>query len=327
MAPESRQRCPLLLHVGFVKCASSWLQQRVFLPDLGFAVPWKSMDNTVITKIVTPHPRRFRPNQVGEEFQEALQSTCPTDGVPVISCETLVGNPILGQFHGHEVAERLHAVFPKARVLICIREQVSMLFAIWAEYIRRGGVWGIDRFVGLARPRQGYGPICRLDHLEYDLILAEYRRLYGAGSVLCLPVEMLRSDAGPFLSRLADFAGVGSLSNVDSRPVYKGLGAGTLKVLRILNHAAPYDPLGWQNGRLRRVAIGVRRQLERRMPYEWQERCRRTQVTRIGEHVKDYYAHSNERLQVMIDLKLSSYGYRCAGREAASLAMTRPGSR
>jgi hypothetical protein len=72
---------------------------------------------------------------VAPEFER-----CERGGlIPMVSSERLSGNPHSGGYDSAVLAERLHQVFPGARVLVMIREQRSMILSSWAQYVRVGG--------------------------------------------------------------------------------------------------------------------------------------------------------------------------------------------
>ncbi len=300
----------MLLHVGYAKCASSWLQKYVFDPVVGFACPWPTFENRAAQEFVQMQRGPFDAARVRRDFVETLRACDPQGlGVPVISYETLSGEPTRGQFDGFETARRLHAAFPEARVLICVREQVSYAYSAWCEYVRRGGTWGLDRFAPLREPRPGYSSICRPDLLEFGELVAWYAELFGRDRVLCLPIELLSRDAARFLRLLAEFTGVEKILGVKVDHHYAGLGGVTVRFQRILNHLAPRDPLDWADQRRHRVVRRLRDISQRRLPARWQNRAKQRAIRYLREGLGQRFAVSNRKLQAFVSVDLAELGY------------------
>ncbi len=302
---------PLLIHVGFAKCASSWLQARLFLREHGFVEPWPNRENRIIEDLVLPRARRFDAQGIRQRFQESLAQQSLVEGeIPIITSEVLVGDPILGVFHGDETARRLHTSFPEARILMCIREQASMILSCWGEYVRRGGLQNLSGYAGFGERRQGYTPILRRDFLEYDLTYQTYAQYFGESNVLCLAMEELTHSPDRFLARLMAFLNRPIPKGLDTGPVYQGLGFVALHALRRLNTLALRDPLGAEHRRRHRL-ISLVRKLDRRIPRSWNRRIRSKMVHRIVQAVGDEYLSSNDRTARLCDIPLQDWKYRC----------------
>ena len=117
-----------LIHVGYHKTGSTWLQKRVFADDAaGFCVPWAAGREEAVRAFIHPNPFHFAPAKAREAFEAGLEKARERSLVPVISHEGLSGDPMAGKYYGREVAERISRTFPDARILICIREQKATL--------------------------------------------------------------------------------------------------------------------------------------------------------------------------------------------------------
>lgn len=294
------QTSDVILHVGYPKAASTWLQRCVFIPEFGFQSPWPTHDNLAIEHFVlTPKPV-FDPDTIRESFLSA----CSDGAAPVISHEVLVGDPTMGRYHGFESAERLAATFPGARVIVFFRAQETYAYSAWSEHVRRGGVSKIDAFIGADNVPPGYRPFCPHEFLKYDLLIGFYKRLFGGDRVLALPMEALRDNqAIPQLSR---FLNNEQLLACENRPVYESDKGATTRILRNLNRFNPYDPtqrtdrsfLGRQSGRL-----------NRRLPQSWHDKSKRSDQEKFAQLLAGRFGDSNRRLQEMTPLDLSRYGY------------------
>ena len=88
-------RDAVLLHVGYHKTGSSWLQRRVFAaPESGFewlGRPWQARQ-----QIVAPHPLAFDPAAARAHYQPEIESAQAKGRIVVFSDERFSGNPHSG---------------------------------------------------------------------------------------------------------------------------------------------------------------------------------------------------------------------------------------
>ena len=309
----------MLLHIGHHKTGTTFLQEHVFTRDKGFCFPWTVYTGEAIEHFVLSHPRRFEPEPVRAAFDSAIDAHGGRGLVPVISHEDLNGHPLHARYYGFQVAERLHGTFPDARVLIAVREQKSMIRSLFGQYIVQDGIWPIADFIGTGDERPGFRPICRLDHLEYDLLVDHYRRLFGPDRVLVLPFELLKRDALEFEQRIHDFAGTPKPAEAYHPPENVGLGAMTLAVNQWLNRFTRKPLLPgldyFSLPRSYRAKQRICRVLQRIIPERWHHARDQAIKAYIVNRVGSYYQQSNRRLAEMTGLDLRSFGYDVAGTD------------
>ena len=217
----------MLIHIGYHKTGTTWLQDHVFNnPSKGFVSRWTVQSGEAIEYFVLKHPLRYDPNEVRLAFQKSYGDA--SDVCPVISHEDLCGYPNSGRFNsvGFNICERMHQAFPDAKVLIVVREQKSMLLSLYREYIRADGEASIEGFLGTGQERTGYPPVCRLDRLEYHLLVSRYIELFGRDKVLVLPYEFLCRRTTWFEQQIHDFCGTGVVANQSLDPQERRLAGG-----------------------------------------------------------------------------------------------------
>ncbi len=140
------QQNPLLIHIGYHKTATTWLQKSLFEnAEAGFARPISSHE--AIMKLVGPNSFDFEAYQCGAVLLPKIKAAREQGLSPVLSTERLSGLPWYGGYDSKELSRRLAAVFPGARILIVIREQKSMLLSNYNQYIKHGGMWPIQQFL------------------------------------------------------------------------------------------------------------------------------------------------------------------------------------
>lgn len=192
---------PLLIHVGYHKTATTWLQARFFREHHGFR---KILDHQEVFNLVTgPHGLVFDPVPVREELERRIEET-PDDTVPVISSEILSGNPFFGGRESDAFAERLSRIWPKARILITIRSQLRILPSVYMQYLQRGGTLHHSRFFS-EEGDLGYTWFSP-HHFEYHRLYARYRDLFGEDAVHLMQQEALAENPERACSDLARFA-------------------------------------------------------------------------------------------------------------------------
>jgi hypothetical protein len=231
-------RQPLLIHVGYHKTATTWMQRRLFVPALGYQ---QIMDHEeIFAHFVRPHGFAHDAAAAAQAVKQAVKqavAAAPPALVPVMSSEILCGNPFYGAREAAEVARRLHAAAPNARILITIREQVGAIASTYMQYLQRGGELTARAFFA-ETPVVGY-PAFSHAHFRYDRFLALYADLFGAQNVLVCNQEQLAKDQIGFVQRIANF--VGQTGAVDPAAIntertgvsYPEYGA---TALRMINH-------------------------------------------------------------------------------------------
>jgi hypothetical protein len=304
----------MLIHIGYHKTGTSYLQRYLFFrdPPVDFVAPWTVISGEAIERFVLTHPARFDPAAVRSEFEARLTEK-DSSLVPVISHEDLCGVPMLARYYGFQVADRLRQTFPNAKILITIREQKSALRSIYGQYIRQDGEWPIQTFLGTGNEPPGFAPICRLDHLEYDLLANHYIRLFGDRQVLVLPFELLAKNPIEFQQAIHDFAGTGATAHAPFDRELGGLGAYSLKLMRRLNKVIRQPP-DWhgdwkRNPLLLRAKIKFCETVDSILPRAWHKPEHNRLVAFIKKRTDGYYKASNSRLQSLAGFDLASYGY------------------
>lgn len=310
-----------LVHLGYHKTATTWLQNAVFSDDaLGFISPWGAQAGIAVDEFVLASAFRFDATQSRARFEEGLTEARERGLTPVLSNEALCGQPLSGgRFeYGKYAVERLHETFPDAKVLLVVREQHASLLSHYREYIANGFSGDLARFIGGPELPPGFAPDCPLDHFEYDALVGHTQALFGANNVLVLPFEMLKEQRERFLFELYGFVGRSAPAMPDRPPERvgaKGLGLAFKRACNRVN----FGKADWSRPQQTVAVRAVSRAtgwLERLTPGAWQRaydlRLRRYLETQIGAR----YAQSNAELERLTGLDLGPYGYSLPGAGA-----------
>lgn len=310
-APSDPAQPDLLLHVGFHKTATTWMQQHLFTAEQNYA---QVSDHTEVFKhIVQPHGFHFNPAPLRDTLSARI-TKLDRSVTPVISSEILSGHPFMGGHESDVFADRLHQIAPKARILISIRAQMRIIPSVYTQYVLRGGTMGPSQFFdGTERPGYfGFTP----KHFEYDHLVRCYQQLFGAKNVYVITQESLQADMDMAVHKLATFAGNADFPGLS--PAAQRIHAASypehaLPILRRINHVQsstlnpnPIVALGHTPKGLFRAA-GY---LLRRPPFSNLMGERKTVSEQVRKRFSGFYRDSNARLAQLIDhpLDLSDYG-------------------
>jgi len=310
----------LLIHTGFHKTGTSYLQKMVFNNvAMGFYTP---IDRHLLRNMfVQTNSFAFDVKAARDLLQPQIYQAVTEHLVPVLTHEQFSGQPA-GTGYGlrrrereasrKEVADRLHATFPDARVLIVIREQREMIRSIykWLVCGWEGRLSArIDQFLDQSPLEHGFGPLFNFEYLEYHWVVQYYRRLFGESAVLTLPYEWLRADPTNFVNRIRHFAELPPINETPHKQVNAGQSAATCHVRRWLNRALASPNRPGTVSRPERWAAVFTSKLNRHMPYAIHSTSERILSQQIEHLVAGTYAESNERTSILTGIDLASLGY------------------
>ena len=264
-------------------------------------------------QIVMPNTLDFSADRCRGQL-EAKLSADTRDRVPVISAERLCGSPYSGGYDSKELADRLRAVFPEARVLIVIREQVSMVVSTYKAYVDKGGTCSLRDFFSPPSRARGRIPWFDPTHFAYDRLIAHYQSLFGPSKVLVLTFEQLRADPYAFSEAICSFAGASwSRTEFPERQVNPGIDASIVGLRRRLNPFLVRDPLnGYSPSRipgLDEVVRAAQSAWSKLMPKRLEDRSRTRLSSLARALIGETYLESNSRTIALTGLTLSQFGY------------------
>jgi hypothetical protein len=207
-----------LIHIGDYKTGTTWLQNNVFSshPEIIYADCSKNYPEIakLFYELVIVRDLDFDPICLRERFQQELKKIDRAGKSLVVSRESLSGNFLSGE-HARRIAERLRDVFGPVKVLLVIREQLSMLTSTYSQYVKMGGTLALRDFV--------FDPIVSKDllrRLQYENQLQAYYEIFGEDQVMVKLYDELQRDNGEFLRNVFAFAGC---ENIHFQPEVTGV--------------------------------------------------------------------------------------------------------
>jgi hypothetical protein len=305
---------PPLVHIGYPKALSSWLQSHLFTPRNGFCTVMDPLATELL--LIGPTPFAFDAGRA-REWMDSRRRTA-ADGsalVDVVTSEGLVGNMFCGGFNARTNADRLKTLLPRARVLIVVREQKAAIRSLYKTLV----AWGMPLPIGrLLDPLEtAIAPQFNLDFLRYDLLVAYYQQLYGRQAVLVLPFEQFLADPAGFV------LGILRLCRIERRrerlaklPLGTRVNPGqtmlNIEIERLRNRffvSSSFNYSGWFRSTAERHERRLRRMQRNPFPRfmdDWlEENFRRT----VAERFSGQFADSNRRLGELTGIEFGALGY------------------
>jgi hypothetical protein len=309
---------PILVHVGLHKTGTTWLQANGFRPNAGRALEYCETRRHLGGEFVIRPDNAFDPLAVRAGLAEPLDRA-RARGVPlVLQDEMLAALPFHQRFVREGVSARIARVFPRAKILVTIREQISVILSSWGHYIRGGHTAALRDFVALPRGGRPHEdalrwPLLDRAHFDYDATLSHYEARFGTGNVLLAPMEWMTRTPAALQARLSDFLGI-------EWPAF-GSGAGervvnpavSMLAYRAMREANRFYPDGWKGRRRRFPPSDLGYWVNRATPASLERRMKARAREIVAAEIGDYYDASNARVAERIGLDLGALGYRVAG--------------
>lgn len=306
--PNPNPRRPLV-HVGYPRAASTWLQKHLF-SSAGFTQPFDK--HQIVGSLVVPGQLAFDTERARAWAYPALCEAESSGRVAVVSSEMLCGRVFAGGWSAKELAARIGSTFGAPRILIVIREQRNALLSVYKMYLQAGGALAIEEFMD--PPGKGKVVVTQfsLDHFRYLPLVSHYVATFGADSVLVLPFEQLLTEGHGFARRIAEFAGADVSDELPVTQVENAsLPSRFLAFRRRINPLATRHAL---NGYSPLYVPGAGRLLSiaERLPV-WDDPHRRVDSrwhAAIDHRTGDMFAEGNRALSRMMGIDLGRHGYR-----------------
>lgn len=318
-----------LVHIGYTKAASTFLQTGLFSGAHDDIKPLGYMEDQTAP---THKPGKdlfyesYRDAKGTTQFcvapfffddvkarQQLAEMTPVAAKVTCLSSESWCGHPFSGGVTAREYADRIHGVLPDAKILIVTRKQEDMLLSLYADALNRYyKTVSLEDFLFL--PHQKMQPTPTPFFFCFDRLVQYYRDLFGAKNVLVLPFEIIKYEGEEaFMKYICDFANIPTASLDAQKPRvnqndYKNYAA--LKKLRFLNAVS-----GGHRG-LDRLPVNLRGLrslcLHAVTPFisdDYAEKVKARDLAYISKELHPYIAPSNAKLQEYTSHELKELGY------------------
>ena len=314
----------LLIHIGYHKTGTTWLQRELFVEQSNVFSRLTNIDTKKgrlsYTFFLGNDGYILSPlDENKEEIKKALleilnQKRNNNNKVLVISNERLCGHFTTGGFDSKVIANRINSNFPQAKILICVREQKSLILSSYFQYLSKGGILNIKKYLGI-NIKDFRAPKFSPHHFNFNPLIKEYYSLFGKENVLVLPYEMFRITPKKFIQRIGEFVGKEIQIDDDRFKVKHNIKTNPfvlynfrfLNVFKYSNSNNNYS--SYCNRFTKFIASKIYNVINRVVPNRLNNKVKNKLTNYINHWVKDRYLKSNIELSKIIDIDLSKYGY------------------
>lgn len=309
--PDRDRARQVLIHIGYHKCASTFLQRQVFpLLNVGY-VPMAGHERDVLAELGSPHfdEEKFRKwvdRQLAEKCSEADRRWL------ILSHEQLSGHPTgRSTIDYRRIAGNLYGLYPQARFLIVIRNQFNYMRSV---YSFRVAVHGDERrtFEEFVR-EEGEAGLFR--KMEYDRLVSFYANLVGRENLLVLPLELMKVDMGRFILSVQAMLDGLNIPPIEGRTVNPSTQLQTVtnlwRMANILFVRAQKltEPNERLRARARLAYFSLKRKTTPRLN-QWLDGGPHLRLSEeLVEQLEPRFAASNRRLQSCVPADLEALGY------------------
>jgi hypothetical protein len=303
-----------LLHIGFPKALSSWLQKHLFRDEYGFFKILNAVELQI--SLIDPSPFTYTNQRALEYSATNLKKHGPlTSGtIPVATAEALIGNAYCGGFNAKQNADRLKQLFPDARILFIVREQRQLIRSLYKTLVTWGMPHSIER---LLHPKDtSLAPQFNVDFLQFDLAAAYYQQLYGADNVLVLPYEAFSEDPAAFLEKIIQHAHAKPKHSLEKMPVHKRVNPNqtllNLYLQRLHNLfflSSPFNYAGLFSSNEKNIHRRIVRSRKNPFP-AWLDLTFENHFHKtVSGMFAGKFGRSNRKLEELTGIDLARYGY------------------
>jgi len=313
----------LLIHIGYHKTATTWLQKRLFISKNRVFEPVSKNDigHSTLTEYFIYDdegyllsPFDYNEVRIQNEVEVIKSSKNKFESkIPVISHERLSGDPHSGGFDAKKIALMLKKYFPESKILIIIREQKSFILSNYFQYLSMGGTNSLEKY--LNTKYDGIRPFFTPNHIKYLPLITEYYNLYGEENVLVLPYEMFRDKPSLFIDNFSRFLNVEISVEKDNFEVVlnKKQFHFVIYYMRFLNIFRRCSSVNnysqFSNKHTRKVINIIFKTMGTLLPSQLDTLLKEKLKLKICKWCGNRYVESNKELRKLIGIDLSKYGY------------------
>ncbi|MFO7883877.1 MAG: sulfotransferase [Desulfobacteraceae bacterium] len=221
----------ILIHPGFPKCASTFLQKKIFSvhPEIDYIGPELFTNRGFNGLFMNIPTADYDPVRVRALFSSAAAAR-------VLSVETLVGDPYFNPMAGELYAKRLKETFPNAKILLIIRSQADVLESLILQWVKTGwtGKMGINDFF---KPKRFYTETYTFDlsYFKYSGIIALYRHYFGKDNVKILGFEKFTENIPAGVKQIFEFMNLEVPDIINTVPVKRRMTLAGYLFMRYVN--------------------------------------------------------------------------------------------
>lgn len=191
-----------VFHIGYHKTATTWLQKLVWPRATSHRLVRRRIARQAL---LAPYGLEFDPARARELLE------MEGDGRPIlVSEENLSGYPHTSGLHGlmgPEIARRIKATYPNARIIISIRSQYGTIRSCYSQYIKGGGTASLHEYLyhnsmKKASSHNFKNPLFKMEFYNYDKLISYYESMFGFDDITIIMQEDILSDYDNFMGKI-----------------------------------------------------------------------------------------------------------------------------
>jgi hypothetical protein len=225
-----RKNGPDVLHIGFSKCASTYLRA-LFRAHPGVHLVFKSgfFVPFLAGRMTFADYQALFPGSAGRVHVESDEHLT----LPGFHPELGVRTTNLAEFA--QVADKIREYLPTVRIIMVIRNQASLIVSRYSEYLIGGGSLGFPEFTSKLMGNQDAGNAHYQNYYSSIIRILEDR--FPKPHVLVLMQETMREDEARTVRLISDFIGLSETLTPERglRAERRSLSRGGMALLRWLN--------------------------------------------------------------------------------------------
>lgn len=297
----------MIFHLGFHKTGTSYLQAHVYPRISNYnTFSWGECDE-IFRSLITENVAFYSAEQTIKKWKELeKEPELPS----FFSYEEFMG-PLFYQSSPNldTKVQRIKALGIK-KVILTLRNQLSMIDSIYRQYIQKGGVVRSSDFLDTNLR------IFNRDYCNYGPIVQYLVREFGKENVLVLLHEELKENEQAFMAKIEAFGGIVLKEAKDEiktsgRGVNRSISNLSVGFLRQFNHISynHFKPSSLISKKLksRRMRNLLQNHLDPKLLSKFSNRKNFFKAQKAS--LEDYYRHGNRELATTFGLDLASYGY------------------
>lgn len=225
----------MIVHIGFPKTGTTFLQKSVFVHCKNFIfLDYHSVDKFLYRTIFFDE----LDFDIKKEYKR-LHNLFPGDNL-LISYELLIGPVFLRSGVNRSlISGRLKKLGAK-KVIISVRNQVDLIESLYRQYVNQGGTLKPSEVLVYEGdyPKYTHGILIKM--FDYYKLIKLYQDNFGKENVLVFQQEQLKKNKLDTIKRIADFIGdnemyQGFYNAKSTTDKNKGLSYYSVKILRFFN--------------------------------------------------------------------------------------------
>lgn len=225
-----------IIHIGYSKTGSIWFR-KVFYPKVENS--YYMSRSELLELIISPSFLEFDAIKIRLIVEERIQNK------RLIICDDLLlGGLVIGYGYGefiYVIAMRLSQVFPEAKIIIFIRNQIDVLESAYSHYIKLGGTFSVKKYLGIKRENK-----TRCDFWEHGLfnpslykyssIIDMYRSFFNCNNVHVFLYEDFAREGQQFIDQYCNILDLNYIVVNTGLKVNTRFSYYTLITVKFLNH-------------------------------------------------------------------------------------------